>query len=179
MKIKRFNQLYENVEIIDKIKITTSKYDELFKLTIKFLKEYNEIIDIVEIYDFWNNNMISYDDSLGNKKEYEFSKDSMKEYKKYLKEKGINDYKKIISDKNNLYLQITDYLKLMNLCKDNEYTDDFWYNNTDMIFIVHIAEGDFGNNYYHEFNEIEYKTLLTFINNYNENKDISAKKYNI
>jgi hypothetical protein len=119
--------------------------------------------------------MIEYDDSLGNPNEYEIPKHRMVEFKKYLKDNGINNYKKIISNRNDTFIWITDYLKLNNLCKDTEYVD--YYNNGTLLNVAIVDNNNFNSYRDYIFDETEYRSLLLFINNIETYK--STTKFNI
>jgi len=179
MIIKRFFQLNESVIREDKLSKIVDRYDELLEYTIEYLKIYEEIEDIVKITDFWDDNMIAYTDSNENEEEFEISKNRMIEYKKYLKENGINNYKKIISDRNDTFGWITEYLKFNNLCKDSEYVDFYTYTETGNDALeIGITDNDvFNLSRDYTFDKDEYQSLIYFINNI-ESYD-STKKFNI
>ena len=179
MIIKRFFQLNESVIREDKLSKIVDRYDELLEYTIEYLKIYEEIEDIVKITDFWDGNMIAYTDSIENEEEFEISKNRMIEYKKHLKENGINNYIKIISDRNDTFVWITEYLKFNNLCKDSEYVDFYTYTETGNDALeIGITDNDvFNLSRDYTFDKDEYQSLIYFINNI-ESYD-STKKFNI
>ena len=182
MIIKKFFQLNENVVQEDKLLKMLSRYNELLEYTIQYLKGYDLVNDIVEITDFWDGNMIAYLDSLENEEEYELPRKRMVEYKKYLKDNGIDNYKKIILDYHNTFMWITEYLKFNNLCKDSEYVDFYKHDDNNETLEIVITDNDvFNLSRDYTFDETEYQSLLFFINNISKYKYAynATKKFNI